>query len=90
MSPVIGAVTAAAIDAADEECGRTRHWYRLTCSDIEVFTRRRERAVRAGEIADARAYERQVSAANEARRASWADYRRSVATLKRLFAGLSI
>ena len=87
MTPVTGAATCVAILAAGEECDRTRRWYRLTCSDADVFERRAARAARAGETSVAREYERQVAAANEARRAAWAEYRRAVAGLVVLVSG---
>lgn len=87
MTPAAGMAAYEAIVAASEECGRAQRWYRLTCSDADVFAHRMGRAVRAGESSDARAYARQVEAANTARRAAWTEYRRSVARLTRLVAG---
>lgn len=83
MTPTIDATV---LDA-DRECQRAWQWHRLTCSDIDVFARRADRAVRAGEDADARAYERQAAAARDARRAAWTEYRRSVARLADLVGG---
>lgn len=87
MTPETGTATCDAILSAVEQCERARRWHRLTRSDVDVFSRRMERAVRAGESADARAYERQVAAANEACRAAWTAYRGSVARLTHLVAG---
>jgi len=75
-----------AIVVASEECERAWRWYRLTCSDADVFAHRMWRAVREGEGSDARAYARQVDAANDARRAAWTEYRRTFARLTRLAA----
>ncbi len=86
MSAATGIVSDDAIVASSDECERAWRWYRLTCSDADVFAHRMWRAVREGESSDARAYARQVDAANDARRAAWAEYRRSIARLTRLVA----
>lgn len=88
MTVLIDAALLEAFLGADRECQAAWRWYRLTCSDIDVFTRRRDRAVRAGEVAEARDHERQVAAARRARGAAWTEYRRSVARLANLVGGL--
>lgn len=86
MPAATGTVRGDAIVAASDECERAWRWYRLTCSDADVFAHRMWRAVREGESSDARDYARQVDAANDARRAAWAEYRRSIVRLTALVA----